>query len=117
MKQGKVWGLTELVHANGVLEFHRIEVTKKGSICSEHKHQHKFNGFFVERGSLLVRVWKNDYDLVDETILDVGDFTIVAPGEFHQFECLEDNTVAFELYWAAELDYSDIQRRTVGKKQ
>ena len=25
VKAGKVWGQTELVHANGVLEFHRIE--------------------------------------------------------------------------------------------
>ena len=25
MIAGKVWGQTELIHANGVLEFHRIE--------------------------------------------------------------------------------------------
>ena len=25
MKAGKIWGQTELIHANGVLEFHRIE--------------------------------------------------------------------------------------------
>ena len=25
MKQGKIWGQTELIHANGVLEFHRID--------------------------------------------------------------------------------------------
>ena len=25
IKAGKVWGGTELIHANGVLEFHRIE--------------------------------------------------------------------------------------------
>ena len=25
IKAGKIWGNTELVHANGVLEFHRIE--------------------------------------------------------------------------------------------
>ena len=24
-KAGKIWGQTELIHANGVLEFHRIE--------------------------------------------------------------------------------------------
>ena len=24
MKAGKIWGQTELIHANGVLEFHRI---------------------------------------------------------------------------------------------
>lgn len=111
---GKTWGRTKLIHANHVLELHRIEVDKKGSVCSEHCHVHKFNGFYCEKGSLLIRVWKNDYELVDETILKSGDFTITKPGEFHQFECLEDNTVAFELYWAALLDHNDIERRTVG---
>jgi hypothetical protein len=28
MKAGKIWGKTELIHANGVLEFHRIEYKK-----------------------------------------------------------------------------------------
>jgi len=47
MKAGKIWGQTELIHANGVLEFHRIEY-KKGYQCSEHMHKFKWNGFFVE---------------------------------------------------------------------
>ena len=111
MKAGKVWGITELIHANGVLEFHRIE-THKGGVCSKHKHKHKWNGFFVESGSLLIRAWKNDYNLVDETILGPGDFTQVKPGELHQFEALEDS-VAFELYWA-EFNHNDIERDTVG---
>jgi len=112
IKSGKVWGMTELVHANAVVEFHRIEANE-GAFCSKHKHSHKWNGFFVESGSLKIKVWKTNYDLVDETILGPGDFTAVAPGEFHQFEALVD-TVAFELYLAAELDHNDIQRETVG---
>ena len=46
MKAGKIWGKTENVFANGVLEFHRIEFNK-GFKCSEHEHQFKWNGFFV----------------------------------------------------------------------
>jgi quercetin dioxygenase-like cupin family protein len=111
MKAGKVWGGTELLEANGVLEFHRIEA-RAGGVCSKHKHKFKWNGFFVEHGKLIIRVWKNNYDLVDETILGPGDFTKVMPGEYHQFEALED-TVAFELYWA-EFDHDDIERDTVG---
>ena len=111
MKAGKVWGQTELIHANGVLEFHRIE-TKKGGVCSKHKHKYKWNGFFVEAGTLLIRAWKNDYALTDETVLGPGDFTQIKPGELHQFEALEDS-VAFELYWA-EFDHNDIERDTVG---
>ena len=39
MKQGKIWGQTELIHANGVLEFHRIDF-KKNVQCSKHKHKY-----------------------------------------------------------------------------
>ena len=83
IKAGKIWGNTELVHANGVLEFHRIEY-KAGYKCSEHEHQFKWNGFFVESGEMKI----------------------------HQFEGLKDG-VAFELYWA-EFAHDDIVRRTIG---
>lgn len=111
MIAGKIWGSTELIEANGVLEFHRIEI-KKGGVCSKHKHSHKWNGFYVEAGSLLIRVWKNNYNLIDETVLLSGQYTKVAPGEYHQFEALE-HTVAYELYWA-QFDHDDIQRDSVG---
>jgi quercetin dioxygenase-like cupin family protein len=110
-KAGKIWGQTELIHSNGVLEFHRIEF-KKGFACSEHKHDFKWNGFFVESGQMLVRVWQDDQGLIDETILNAGDFTQVKPGKYHQFEGLESG-VAFELYWA-EFSHNDIVRRSVG---
>jgi quercetin dioxygenase-like cupin family protein len=112
MKAGKVWGITELVEANGVLEFHRIEI-KAGGVCSKHRHRYKWNGFFVESGELEVHVWKNNYDLVDVTTLRGGEFTKVPPGEYHQFRAVKD-TVAFELYWA-EFDHNDIERETVGR--
>ena len=113
MKAGKIWGQTELIHANGVLEFHRIEF-KKDVACSKHQHKHKWNGFFVESGKMLVKVWQKDYDLVDETILNAGDFTRVKTGVFHQFIGLEDG-VAFELYWA-EFSHDDIVRESVGSR-
>ena len=112
MKAGKIWGQTELIHANGVLEFHRIEY-KAGYKCSEHEHEFKWNGFYVESGKMIVRVWQTDYDLVDETLLLPGDFTQVKPGCIHQFEGVEDG-VAFELYWA-EFNHNDIKRRSVGR--
>ena len=112
-KSGKIWGETQLLHANGVLEFHRIQF-KKGYACSEHKHEFKWNGFYVESGCMLVRVWQEDQGLIDETVLRAGDFTQVKPGRYHQFEGLEDG-VAFELYWA-EFDHNDITRRNAGHR-
>ena len=111
MKSGKIWGTTELLEANGVLEFHRIEM-KSGGVCSKHLHEYKWNGFFVESGKMLIRVWQKDYDLVDETLLEAGQYTKVKPGVYHQFQCLEDG-IAFELYWA-EFNHDDIKRETIG---
>ena len=112
MKQGKVWGKTELITLiPGVLEFHRIEIASGGT-CSKHLHQSKTNGFFVESGVLEIRVWQNDYKLVDKTILHPGEYTSVPPGVYHQFVALKP-TVAFELYYA-ELKSDDIKRETVG---
>ena len=113
MIAGKVWGTTQLIEANNALEFHRIEMLK-GGICSKHLHEFKWNGFYVESGQMLVRVWQQDYDLVDETMLYEGDYTKVKPGLYHQFECIESG-VAFELYWA-EFNHNDIVRETVGHK-
>ena len=115
MKAGKIWGKTELVHANGVLEFHRIEF-KKDIACSKHRHKYKWNGFFVESGKMMVRVWQQGKQegLIDETILNAGDFMRVKPGLYHQFIGLEDG-VAFELYWA-EFDHNDIERESQGHR-
>ena len=109
--QGKVWGDTKLIEANNSLEFHEVHLNE-GGVCSKHLHRYKWNGFFVVTGTLLIRVWQKDYDLVDETVLTDGEFTKVKPGLYHQFEALS-NVHAFELYWA-EFSHNDIVRETVG---
>jgi len=110
-KQGKVWGNTSEIFNQHNVEIHRIEA-KKGGYCSIHKHEHKYNMFFVESGMLRIKVWKNDYDLVDETIITNQEMSIVQPGEFHQFDALE-NTIAYEIYWTS-LKSSDIIRKDSG---
>ncbi len=109
--QGKVWGITQELFFKNNVEMHRIEV-KKGGFCSKHKHEHKYNSFFVESGKLKIKIWKNAYNLIDETILTPQCMCIVSPNEYHLFECLED-TVAFEIYWV-ELDRKDIDRENIG---
>ena len=83
MKSGKAWGLTKSLFSNDNFEVHRIEIKCKG-FCSKHLHRYKHNIFFVESGCLKVKVWKNDYNLVDETKLDAGEIMDVSPGEYHQ---------------------------------
>ena len=95
------------------VEIHRIKVNK-GGFCSEHKHEHKWNAFFVETGCLEVTIYRQDAGrtIEDKTILHGGDSTFVEPGVYHKFHALEP-TIAFEAYWV-ELSQFDIVRKNVG---
>ena len=86
---GKVWGDTSVIIQNPLVELHKINI-KAGYRCSEHKHEHKWNGFYVISGVLEIHVSKSNYKLTDITVLRAGDFTTVRPGEFHKFVCVED---------------------------
>ena len=108
---GKVWGDTSVLIQTPLTELHKINI-KAGFRCSEHKHEHKWNGFYVISGVLEIHVAKNNYDLIDVTTLRAGDFTTVRPGEFHWFNCVED-CAALELYYPEALS-EDIVRRSVG---
>ena len=111
MKQGKVWGETHPLFSKNNVEIHRI-IANKGGYCSIHRHEHKYNKFYIESGSLEIHVWKKDYDLCDITVINSGESTTVKPGERHKFVALED-TVAYEIYWV-ELSESDIIRDNCG---
>ena len=108
---GKVWGDTSVIIQNPLVELHKINI-KAGYKCSEHKHEHKWNGFYVISGTLEIHVRKNNYQLTDITTLRAGDFTTVRPGEFHWFSSITD-CVALELYYP-ELLSEDIVRKSVG---
>lgn len=108
---GKTWGTTETLLQNSFVEFHRIDI-KKGGYCSLHRHNFKFNTFYVIEGELEIEVHKNDYDLIDTTLLKAGDLTTCNPGEFHRFKALTD-VVCFEIYYPEALS-TDIERKNVG---
>ena len=110
---GKVWGKTQQLIGNNSFSVHRLNIKSK-SYCSKHLHKHKYNKFYVESGKIKIKIWKNDYELIDEIILNAGESTTVSPGEYHQFQSIEDSIV-YEIYWVA-LDESDIERETVGGK-
>ncbi len=111
--RGKVWGNTSMIFSKNNVEISRIEI-KKGGFCSKHKHDHKFNLFFIENGKLLVTIYREDSGSVieDKTEVASGGITYVEPTLFHCFEALED-TVAYEIYWV-EIEKEDIIRETVG---
>ena len=105
IKEGKVWGQTMPIIMNPSVEVHHINVGL-GGYCSKHAHQSKFNAFYVLFGELEIKRWK------DSTWLNKGDWSIVPPGEYHQFMAHQE-TEALELYWT-ELNHNDIIRENVG---
>lgn len=76
-----------------------------------HLHRHKWNGFYVERGELLVKMWPAS-GTVDETLLGPGDSMSVPPGVEHQFVAISD-CLAFEAYWLGPIT-EDIVRSSIG---
>ncbi len=113
MLQGKIWGSTELLLCNPMIELHRIKI-KPGMQCSTHKHEHKWNGFYCIQGAINIVVIKKDYNLIDTTRLQCGDFTAVKPGEFHHFETLKGvSAVVLEIYWLEGIS-EDIIRENCG---
>lgn len=111
MKNGKIWGHTQEILTKNNVSIHRLEIIKN-SCCSKHYHEFKYNVFLVENGSLLIKHWQNDYNLIDETILKKGESCCIPPKHYHQFIALED-TVAYEIYYV-ELKDNDIVRATCG---
>lgn len=111
MIYGKVWGSTEPILVTPFIEVHKI-ATNPGYRCSEHKHEHKWNGFYCVSGLIDINVRKNDYDLIDTTTLSPGMFTTVKPNEYHWFHS-KSACVVLEIYYPEPLR-DDIIRTTVG---
>lgn len=108
---GKVWGVTSKIVGNSNFQLHRIGI-EAGGYCSKHLHKHRHNGFFVESGELLIKVWK-PYGLTDLTTLVFGDYTSVPPNQYHMFRAIKD-TVCYEIYYSENVSDSDISRETIG---
>lgn len=109
---GKVWGTTQCVFRAGTHEVHVIRAAA-GGFCSRHRHVGKHNLFHVLSGRLKVCTVKDG--LEDEIVLGPGQSSVVAPGNLHWFEALED-VVALEVYWVA-LDPDDIVRESHGGRR
>jgi mannose-6-phosphate isomerase-like protein (cupin superfamily) len=109
---GKVWGSTEAVLETPLLSIHRLAIKRRMG-CSWHKHEFKWNGFYVRRGRLFIETRKLAYRLTDTTELGPGDLTTVAPGEFHRFVTRRESCDAIEFYYLGTLA-DDIVRETCG---
>lgn len=111
-KNGKIWGYTSKLFSKNNVEVHRI-VVEHGGTSSLHRHTAKWSMFLVERGTLKIRIEKNDYPLTDITLLDAEQSIVIRPNEYHSFEGIAEETIAYEIYWT-ELNPDDIERKNCG---
>ena len=108
----KFGGTSKSLLVTPFIEVHEIFI-KEGGYCSLHKHQHKWNAFYLISGMLEIHIEKENYKLTDITTLHTpGDFTTVKPGEFHLFKAMTD-VEALEIYYPEPLS-EDIIRNSCG---
>lgn len=97
MKSGKSWGDTTSIVVTPFCEMHYININP-WMRCSKHKHNFKTNVFLVTLGELIIKVYQEN-GLVDETLLQPGQYTTVKPGVFHEFQTRSMSCQAIELYY------------------
>jgi len=110
MRQGKKWGYTTEFFRNAMVSAHHLEI-RKGGHCSEHKHEHKYNLFYIVSGELEITIWR-DEEMKDVTIIGPGQSTAVPPKFWHSFRAIT-NVNCIEIYQVLLIE-PDIERRTEG---
>ena len=110
MRHGKTWGYTTDFFRNAMVSAYHLEV-RKGGYCSEHKHDHKYNSFYVVSGELEITIWREG-EKPDVTIIGPGQSTAVSPGFWHKFKGIT-SVHCIEIYQVLLID-PDIKRRTGG---
>lgn len=108
----KLWGMNRIMHLNGSFQACHISI-KKGGYCSNHRHERKWNQFYVVSGLLAIQSYREDKKTV-ETIYYIGpgQSIMVQPGVNHKFHAMED-TEAIEIYSTSVSD-DDIVREDTG---
>jgi len=110
MRQGKAWGYTTEFFRNAMVSAHHLKI-KMGGFCSEHRHEYKFNSFYVISGRLELVIWR-EKDAKDVTVIGPGQSSAIPPGFFHKFRGLTD-VECVEMYQVLLIE-PDIERRTEG---
>ena len=75
--------------------------------CSWHRHQAKFNLFFVLSGTLYIKTPEGLAEVKEKQI-----FT-TRPGEWHEFQTHDEPATIIEVMYV-KYDSEDIERETIG---
>ncbi len=109
-KQSKLWGWTQCLYKGTTSETHRLYIDPDLSgKSSKHKHNNKWNRFFITSGSLKVKVWTEIKE--QKYVLQEGQYIDIAPGTYHQFLINDsEECQCLEIYWTDQIDSEDIDR-------
>jgi mannose-6-phosphate isomerase-like protein (cupin superfamily) len=102
----KSWGEKWNLHINDLNEV-SVLYLQPNQRCSWHKHQTKFNRFFVIQGSLYIKTESGVAEVKEHEI-----FT-TRPGEMHEFQTHDSGAIVMEIMYV-KYDPEDIQRETIG---
>lgn len=91
------WGTQTVVEDNPYFELHRLFV-QSGKACTIHLHKHKRDIWFVESGSISIKIFDGGNNLISENIVNAGEKFILNPGVIHQFEGIQDSVVLEYFY-------------------
>jgi len=102
----KTWGEKWNLFQNDLCEVSYLCLHPKQR-CSWHKHQTKYNLFFVISGQLTIKMED------DVAVVDKYQFFTTRPGEYHEFQTHDKPTKIIEVMFV-QYDAEDIQREKLG---
>ena len=102
----KTWGDKNNIFENDTCEV-SVLYLEPYQRCSWHRHDCKYNLFFVLSGKLVLKLEDGESEVMPGQI-----FTTV-PGEYHEFQTRDEKTVCIEVMYV-QYDSHDIQRVTLG---
>lgn len=102
----KTWGEKHNIFENSLCETSvlHLEPWKR---CSWHRHQAKYNLFYVLSGKLIIKLEGGSADVLP------GQIFTTSPGEWHEFQTNSEGAVIIEVMYV-EYDSGDIERETIG---
>ena len=102
----KTWGEKKNIFHNDLCEVSVLDLVPNQR-CSLHKHQTKFNTFYVIEGELFI---KTEWGVAQ---LQAGQDFTTRPREFHEFQTAKQPCKVIEVMYT-QYDAEDIERETLG---
>ncbi len=102
----KTWGEKTNIFQNDLCEVSVLEL-QPGQRCSWHRHQSKYNQFYVLEGEIFILTeW-------GPAVVEKGQTFTTKPGEWHEFQTTDKCAIVIETMYV-KYEESDIERETLG---